>query len=217
MTHQTPSARELLARNAVWAKQITSSDPAYFARLAAEKQHPKVLWIGCADSRVSETTICACKLGDIFTHRNIVNMVAYPDNDCSLSVIQYAVDTLLVEDIVVVGHTACGGVEAAWLASKEPSGFPGPSHKSTTPLTRWLAPLIALSTELGLNNYPDGEKAKALRILTEENARRQVRHISTLPKVQAAVSRGQKLSLNAWVFQMETGTLVNVGGPVPKL
>ncbi|KAJ7227592.1 carbonic anhydrase [Mycena haematopus] len=211
MTHQTPSAPELLSRNAAWARDITSHDPTYFARLAAEKQHPKVLWIGCADSRVPETTVCACTLGDIFTHRNIANMVAQPNNDNSLSVIEYAVDSLHVEAIIVVGHTTCGGVEAAWVASKD-SAIP-----NQTPLQRWLVPLIKLSVELGLNKYPIEEKAKALRILTEENARRQVQYISTLPTIQDALRRGQKVSLQAWVFEMETGTLVDVSkGLQPK-
>jgi hypothetical protein len=108
-------------------------------------------------------------------------------DDCGLAVIQYAVDTLLVEHsewlvkfshlicphmaaaVVVVGHTKCGGVEAAWLTSREPV------IPTDTPLQRWLVPLINLSKELGLNRLPIGDKEKALRILTEENARRQVR------------------------------------------
>ncbi|KAJ6450797.1 carbonic anhydrase [Mycena sanguinolenta] len=215
MTHQTPTVKELLARNATWARDITAANPNYFPQLAAEKQHPKVLWIGCADSRVSETTICACTLGDIFTHRNIANLVGNSQNDCTLSVIEYAVDSLLVEDIVVVGHTSCGGVEAAWIASRAPGAIP-----TQTPLQSWLAPLVQYSIDLGLNKYPIEEKAKALRLLTEANARRQVQYISALPTIQAAFRRGQKILLHAWVFEMETGRLLDVSngiGPKSKL
>ncbi|KAJ7282227.1 carbonic anhydrase [Mycena rebaudengoi] len=208
MSTPTPSAKDLLSRNAAWAQRIKSEDPTYFERLAAEKQHPKVLWIGCADSRVPETTICDCHLGDIFTHRNIANMVSNAD-DCGLAVIQYAVDTLLVEHIVVVGHTKCGGVEAAWLTSREPV------IPTDTPLQRWLVPLINLSKELGLNRLPIGDKDKALRILTEENARRQVRLCSEVVQGPDAWNCGHKVFVHAWVFQMETGTLVDVSGPFP--
>ncbi|KAJ7437225.1 carbonic anhydrase [Mycena galericulata] len=204
----TPSAKQLLPRNADWANKIKSVDPDYFVRLASQKQHPKVLWIGCADSRVSETTICNCTLGDIFTHRNIANMVTHPD-DCGQAVIQYAVDSLIVEDIVVVGHTKCGGVEAAWLASREPI------VPTDTPLQRWLVPLINLSKELHLDRVPIEDKDKALRILTEENARRQVYNLSNLRTIRDAWNRGQKIDLRAWVFQMETGLLLDVSGPFP--
>ncbi|KAJ7471022.1 carbonic anhydrase [Mycena latifolia] len=210
MSHTTPTAKQLLPRNAAWAKEIRSADPDYFVRLAAEKQHPKVLWIGCADSRVPETTICDCTLGDIFTHRNIANMVNHPADDCSQAVVQYAVDSLLVEDIVVVGHTKCGGVEAAWLASREPV-FPTDTH-----LQRWLVPLIQLSKELHLNEIPIEEKEKALRMLTEANARRQAYHLSNSRTVQNAVSRGQQISLHAWVFEMETGLLVDISASIPE-
>ncbi|KAJ6545480.1 carbonic anhydrase [Mycena capillaripes] len=207
MSRNTPNAQELRARNAAWARKITLQDPDYFPTLAAEKQHPKVLWIGCADSRLSETTICNCMLGDIFTHRNIANMVS-PTEDNTLAVIEYAIEHLHVEDIVVVGHTKCGGVEAAWLASRDAI------TPTKTPLERWLVPLIELSRFLGLNKLPLEDKEKALRILMEENVKRQVEYIASLPMYQEA-KRVQILSLHSWVFHMETGTLVDVHASVP--
>ncbi|KAJ7169292.1 carbonic anhydrase [Mycena crocata] len=203
MSHHTPTAKQLLPQNASWAKSVKSVDPQFFVRLAAEKQHPKVLWIGCADSRVPETTICGCTLGDIFTHRNIANMVC-PSDDGARAVVEYAVGSLLVEDIVVVGHTKCGGIEAAWLASREPA------VPATTPLQRWLLPLVQLSKALHLDKFPIEQKEKALRILTEENCGRQVFQLSQLKSVQDAWNRGQHISLHPWVFEMETGLLVDV-------
>ncbi|KAF7367170.1 Carbonic anhydrase [Mycena sanguinolenta] len=201
MAPRTPRAQELLGGNA-------SANPNYFPQLTAEKQHPKVLWIGCADSRVPETTICGCSLGDILAYSNLANQVAHTENDCGLSVIQYAVETLHVKDIVVVGHTSCDAVEAAWLSSKLPHDRRHPAEK---PLQRWLAPLARLSIELGLNLYPMEEKHKAVRMLTEENARRQAHYISSLPIVQVG-SRWAPLGVDvhAWVFEMETGKLIDI-------
>ncbi|KAJ7099743.1 putative carbonic anhydrase protein [Mycena epipterygia] len=204
----TPTAKDLLVRNATWAHEITTADPTYFTRLASEKQHPKVLWIGCADSRTSETTICKCTLGDIFTHRNIANMMGDADHN-SGAVIEYAVDNLQVEDIVVVGHTKCGGVEAAWLMSRDPD------FRAYTQLQRWLLPLVYLSKEFHFNEVPIEEKDKALRDLAEANVRRQVSLLSHSTTVRDARKRGQEVRLHAWIFEMETGVLVDVGAQFP--
>ncbi|KAJ7439584.1 carbonate dehydratase, partial [Mycena galericulata] len=104
-----PPASELIPRNAEWARKKEDIDPDFIEQL--KEQNPKVLWIGCVDSRVPETTICDCTLGDILTHRNIANIVT-PDDDSAHSAIQFALDGLKVQDIVVVGHSRCGGVTA---------------------------------------------------------------------------------------------------------
>ncbi|KAJ7210878.1 carbonic anhydrase [Mycena pura] len=194
-----PNAHELRASNATWAAKILASDPKFFERLA-QGQQPKVLWIGCSDSREPETTICNGIPGDIFTHRNIANMVP-PGVDCVESVIEYAVNVVGVQDIVVAGHTKCGGVEAAWLASREP-GTP-----RNTPVERWLVPLIELSRELRLNTLPLDRKEDAVRALTEENVRRQLDNIRHLPFIHGALHR---LSFHPWVFHLERGVLVDI-------
>lgn len=101
----------LLEGNAEYARKKTEEDPAHFEELS-KGQSPEVLWIGCADSRVPETTVCECKPGDIFVHRNIANCVHRDDINVA-SVVEYAVTHLKVQKVVVCGHTRCGGAVAS--------------------------------------------------------------------------------------------------------
>jgi len=114
---QQPKAfAELLEGNKKWHQEMKAIDPAYFQKLA-EGQQPKFLWIGCSDSRVPAETITGAESGQIFVHRNIANMVVSSDINL-LSVLQYSVEALKVEDIIVCGHYECGGVKAA-IARKD--------------------------------------------------------------------------------------------------
>src|SRR5687768_3878383 len=111
MTTDHPSLEVLLERNRSWADLMTSSDPDFFARLARQ-QAPRYLWIGCSDSRVPANQILGLLPGELFVHRNVANVVVHSDLNC-LSVIQFAVEVLKVEDIIVCGHYGCSGVSAA--------------------------------------------------------------------------------------------------------
>ncbi|KAJ7772286.1 carbonic anhydrase [Mycena metata] len=204
MTPSPPRASELIIRNAEWARRTANIDPGFIGRL--ESQNPKVLWIGCVDSRVPETTICDCTLGDILTHRNMANIVT-PADDSAHAAIEFAVEGLQVQDIVVVGHSLCGGVTEAWRLSRE-SVVP-----TDTPVQRWLRPLIALSKELELDQVALEDRARAVQILTKENVKRQVLNVSNHKSVQDAWARGRTLQIHGWLFQMETALLVDVTGP----
>ena len=105
------SFEKLLLENKAWAEEKKLHDPVYFERLAAD-QKPEFLWIGCSDSRVPADIIVNAEPGAIFAHRNIANQVIATDFN-SLSVIQYAVEVLKVQHIIVCGHYNCGGVRAA--------------------------------------------------------------------------------------------------------
>ncbi len=103
--------RDLFEKNRAWTKVIQARDPQFFQKLALQ-QAPKYLWIGCSDSRVPANEIVGLLPGELFVHRNVANIIIHTDFNC-LSVIQYAVDVLKVEHIIVCGHYGCGGVRAA--------------------------------------------------------------------------------------------------------
>src|SRR6187397_3745962 len=105
------SLPDLFANNRRWSDDVKRRDPGFFDRLARQ-QAPRYLWIGCSDSRVPANEIVGLLPGELFVHRNVANLVVHTDLNC-LSVIQYAVDVLKVEDIIVTGHYGCGGVAAA--------------------------------------------------------------------------------------------------------
>src|SRR5687768_15040094 len=102
---------DLFRNNREWAKRINERDPTFFESLSAQ-QSPKYLWVGCADSRVPANEIVGLRPGELFVHRNVANVVVHTDLNC-LSVLQYAVDVLKVEHVIVCGHYGCGGVQAA--------------------------------------------------------------------------------------------------------
>ena len=106
-----PALRHLLDRNRAWAAAIKTRHPGFFEELAAQ-QAPRYLWIGCSDSRVPANEIVNLAPGELFVHRNVANVVVHTDFNC-LSVLQYAVDVLKVEHVIVVGHYGCGGIKAA--------------------------------------------------------------------------------------------------------
>ena len=102
---------DLLAGNRAWAASVLAHDAGFFRRLEA-LQAPRYLWIGCSDSRVPANEITGTDPGEVFVHRNVANVVVHTDLNC-LSVMQYAIEVLGVEEIVVCGHLGCGGVAAA--------------------------------------------------------------------------------------------------------
>src|SRR6195952_420187 len=113
------SLDDLFANNAAWSAAKTDRDPGYFAKLA-RLQAPKYLWVGCSDSRVPANEILGLDPGEVFVHRNVANVVAHSDLNC-LSVLQFAIDVLKVEHVMVVGHYGCGGVHA--VASNQSIGL----------------------------------------------------------------------------------------------
>jgi carbonic anhydrase len=101
----------LISNNALWSKMLVEEDPGFFGKLA-QAQNPRFLWIGCSDSRVPAERLTGLEPGELFVHRNVANLVIHTDLNC-LSVVQYAVDVLEVEHIIICGHYGCGGVQAA--------------------------------------------------------------------------------------------------------
>ena len=189
----------LLNNNRRWADSVKRSDPEFFARLVAQ-QSPRYLWIGCADSRVPANEIVDLAPGELFVHRNVANLVVHTDLNC-LSVIQYAVDVLKVEDIIVTGHYGCGGVAAAIDGQRR--GL----------VDHWLHPIREVHAEHRHELDAIGDQKAMLNRLCELNVIRQVRNVASDVFVQDAWARGQPLSVHGWVYALGNGlvTDLNVG------
>ncbi|MEY2742949.1 MAG: hypothetical protein RIS21_1320, partial [Planctomycetota bacterium] len=102
---------QLLERNRAWAAAMVKEDPGFFSRLS-QLQKPEFLWIGCSDSRVPANQITGTLPGEVFVHRNVGNVVVHTDLNL-LTVVEYAVEVLGIEHVIVCGHYGCGGVRAA--------------------------------------------------------------------------------------------------------
>jgi carbonic anhydrase len=194
MTTPAPSIADLLANNRDWAKRQVAADPGFFQRLVAQ-QNPAYLWIGCSDSRVPANEIVALDPGELFVHRNVANL-APPQDANYLSVLQYAVQVLKVNHVLVVGHYGCGGVLAALR------------HDRLGLIDHWLSPVREIVREHAaeLDALPD-EKARHDR-LCELNVLRQVQNVATDPFVEEAWAAGQPLTIHGWCYSIENG-LVN--------
>ena len=188
---------DLLERNRTWAERARSEDPGFFSRLSG-LQHPKYLWIGCSDSRVPANQIIDMNPGEVFVHRNIANVVVHTDLNC-LSVIQYAIDVLKVEDILVVGHYGCGGVGAALGSQRVGLADNWIRHvKDVKHKHRAIIEAI------------DSEEIRHDR-LCELNALEQMINVCETTVVREAWARGQKLAVHAWVYSLRNGRVHDLG------
>jgi carbonic anhydrase len=186
----------LLERNRAWAAAAAAAQPAFFRDLAAG-QSPELLWIGCADSRVSANEIVDLKLGEVFVHRNIANVVVHTDLNC-LSVLQYAVDVLKVERIIVCGHYGCGGVRAA--------------HDDTRHglIDNWLRHVQDVA-EKHADEIAALPEERRLDRLCELNVVEQVTNVCQTTVVEDAWRRGQDLEVHGLVYRLEDGLLRDLG------
>lgn len=185
--------KRLLEQNKAWAENITASDPDFFQTLA-KQQTPRFLWIGCSDSRVPATQLAGMMPGEMFVHRNVANLVVHTDFNC-LSVMQYAVDVLKVEHIIVCGHHGCGGVKAAMDAVQ--FGLIDNWLRHVQDVIQEHEPLLAKVDD------PD----KRLDRLCELNVIEQVLNVGRTTIVQGAWERGQELVVHGWIYGLEDGLL----------
>jgi len=196
------SLQNLLEFNKSWAERIQSQQPEFFEELSRE-QHPNYLWIGCSDSRVPETQIVKQHPGDIFVHRNIANLVLHSDMN-SQSVLQYAVQVLKVEHVIVCGHYGCGGIKAAM--GQEKFGLIDNWLRNIKELYQMNSSYIdSLSTE-----------EEKVNLLSELNVQQQVHHVCENPFVQSEWADGRELWIHGWVYDMETGLIKDLEVTVGK-
>ncbi|NVO06556.1 MAG: carbonate dehydratase [Rhodoferax sp.] len=186
----------LLERNRAWSSRMQASDSEFFSRLA-HQQTPQLLWIGCSDSRVAANQILDLAPGEVFTHRNIANIVASGDMNC-LSVLQFATDILQVRHIAVVGHYGCSGIRAAVGGIR--LGL----------VDNWLGHIHAVHKKHAglLLKMPDTRKPDAM---CELNVAEQFSHVCQTHIVRDAWARGQQISVHGWVYGIEDGLLRKMG------
>ncbi len=185
------SLQHLLNNNRRWATKILESDPEFFSRLARQ-QSPRYLWIGCSDSRVPANEIVGLPPGELFVHRNIANIVVHTDLNC-LSVMQFAVDVLKVEHIIVCGHYGCSGVRSA--LSNERLGLSD----------NWLRHVqdVRERYDVGLNALT--LRADRENRLCELNVIEQVTNVCQTSIIRDAWERRQTLQVHGWIYGLQNG------------
>jgi carbonic anhydrase len=182
---------DLKANNRAWAARKVAADPGFFSRLVGQ-QAPKYLWIGCSDSRVPANEIVDLDPGELFVHRNVANL-APPQDANYLSVLQFAVDVLKVQHILVVGHYGCGGVAASV------------DGKRRGLVDHWLHPIRELYRANRTELERIDDMVARMNRLCELNVLRQVRNVATNVFVEEAWKRGQPVSVHGWVYSIADG------------
>ncbi len=185
--------KSLFKNNRQWARTQLEHDPQFFSRLV-HQQNPKYLWIGCSDSRVPANEIVGLLPGELFVHRNVANVVVHTDLNC-LSVLQFAVDVLKVDHVIVCGHYGCGGVKAALQGKK--LGL----------IDNWLRHIQDIRDlhQRELKKISSAEKRH--HRLCELNVIEQAKNVCQTTVVQDAWKRGQKLTVHSVIYSLEDGLL----------
>ncbi len=166
-------------------------------------QNPHTLFIGCSDSRVVPDLITKSLPGDLFVVRNIANIVPYyrasSEYLSTTSSIEYALLVLNVENIIICGHSNCGGCKALFLDETELNRIP---HTK-----KWL--------ELAKNARAKAESLKKIDnhndlegLVEKENIIEQLKHIRTYPLVEDRYSKGL-LNIYGWYYDIGTGKVYN--------
>ena len=175
-----------------------------YYEMIALRQQPKVLWIGCSDSRVSEHQMTGSKPGTMFVHRNVANIVAFNDVNIS-AILEYGVVHLKIEDIIVCGHTRCGGIAAIEDGVDE------------NYIADWLC--IATGAKEATNRIAKERnltRDEKLVVLTEENVKLQIKHLKNLALIRNMHKKGSLPRIHGWLYRVETGTIdVLIDGQIP--
>ena len=187
---------QLLLQNKAWVDQKLHEDKDFFNKLT-NVQKPEFLWIGCADSRVPANQITGTAPGEVFVHRNIANMVVHSDMNM-LSVLDYAVNVLEVNHVIVCGHYGCGGVKAAM------------GNQSIGIIDNWIR---HIKNVYRLHHvYLDSIVSESDRFnaFVEINVKEQVFDLAKTSIVQSAWKNGQELTLHGWVYGLNSGFVTDL-------
>ncbi len=187
---------KLLLENRAWAQDQLELDDTFFDTLASGQQ-PKFLWIGCADSRVPAESITGAKPGEIFVHRNVANLVIHTDMNL-LSVLQYGVEVLKVEHVIVCGHYGCGGVKASM------------THDDLGLINKWLRNIKDVYAQHETEVSAIQDETERVDRLVELNVLAQVQNLVKTSVIQAAWHFEQRPTVHGWVFGLDTGLLTEL-------
>ena len=188
--------KELFDNNYNWVQQRLEKDPKYFIQLSKD-QRPKFLWIGCSDSRIPANEVVGLEPGELFVHRNVANLFVHTDLNC-LSVLQYAVDFLSTEHVIVCGHYGCGGVDAAM------------QNRQFGLVDNWLRNIRDVYARSKEELDGIAHVKQRHRKLVELNVIQQVMNVCHTTVVQNAWSRKQPLYIHGWVYDLESGLLKDI-------
>lgn len=195
--------KDIFVSNKKWAATKKAIDPDYFEKLS-QKQTPNYFWIGCSDSRVPANEITGLAPGELFVHRNIANLFLNDDLN-AMSVLQYAVENLKIEHIIVCGHYGCGGIEAAL------------ENNCDKFVNSWLSNIRdvynANRTELEAITDPPLRHNR----LVELNVLQQVTNICQTDIVQNAWKKQQPLTVHGWIYEIAEGKLHDFGCCISNL
>ncbi len=194
---------DLLKNNMRWASEKLATDPSYFNELAGP-QHPKFLVIGCSDSRVPLTLITESEPGEIFEHRNIANQVNLTDINL-LSIIEYSVEILNIEHIIVLGHYKCGGVRAAVEGLNEEDI-----------VENWVSQISDLYHYHKKELTELSDTGKVYDRLSELNVTAQIKNLLRTPIIQRAFRKKKQLFFHGWVFDIYTGHIIELPLPLEE-
>jgi carbonic anhydrase len=189
--------RDLLANNRAWAEGVRKREPGFFDRLTRQ-QAPQYLWIGCSDSRVPANQIVGLEPGEMFVHRNVANVVVHSDLNC-LSVIQYAVEVLRVQHVIVCGHYGCGGVEHAYKRGR--LGL----------IDNWLRHVQDVHDHHRESFTGSMTQQQSIDRLTELNVIEQALNVSRTTILQEAWGRGQSVAVHGWIYRLRDGIIRDLG------
>ena len=181
----------LFENNRAWSERIRRTDPEFFARLSRQ-QRPKYLWIGCSDSRVPANEIVDLAPGELFVHRNVANVVVHSDLNC-LSVMQFAVQVLKVEHIIVCGHYGCSGVSVALNGDRVGLA------------DNWLRHVQDVHAKHQGMVAKEPDAPHRIDKLCELNVIEQVANVCQTTIVRDAWDRGQELTVHGWAYGLKDG------------
>ncbi|HEX8567822.1 MAG TPA: carbonate dehydratase [Pyrinomonadaceae bacterium] len=191
------SLENLLENNRRWSERVRRENADFFEKLSM-LQTPKYLWIGCSDSRISANLLLGLQPGEIFVHRNVANVIVHSDLNC-LSVIQFAVEVLKVEHIIVCGHYGCGGVKAALDESR--LGL----------IDNWLRHIQDVARKHSAALAAIEDEDERWNRLCELNVVGQLLNVCETTIVQDAWERGQHLVVHGWIYGLNDGLVRELG------